>query len=493
MSQTKPEKLLQVFRPVYKDNVSGTITPLSKTVNIEPRLNSKTGEYIILWNDIKMALKTPVHVWRGDTAVPFHTDDSFEFIHPLRISTYPGIALDVLIENREIDAGINSLKIHSSPTLASVSSSPPSYRTSPDMTPARTSISLVATTNSSSEIRKRKRHPQYRGELPWDVTSTKSESKGRAPQYIPDPNDSKDDFYNHTQPIIEERDSSDVSADEFEDTQEQENTVMNDSYNRGFAYFKGENVPKDYKRAMELFLVAADLGHTEAQNQLGHMYRNGHGVKQDYHKAIEWYRKATDQGSADAQSNLASMYENGRGVTQDYSKAMELYKEAAYRGSAIAQHNLGLMYDTGRGATKDYSKAADCYEMAADQGYARAQYDLGLMYEGGRGVAQDYSRAVDLYQMAAEQGYDVAQCNLGYMYANGRGVTKDYSKALEWYTLATDKGDATAMSYLGSMYQLGNGVTQDNAKAVEWFRKAASRGNGFAQVRLKLMQEGDMV
>ena len=65
---------LQAFRQIYSD---GTGAPLP-IVNIKPRFDNKTGEYIVLWNDVLMAFKNPLHVRNGDTAVPFVTDENFE-------------------------------------------------------------------------------------------------------------------------------------------------------------------------------------------------------------------------------------------------------------------------------------------------------------------------------------------------------------------------------------------------------------------------------
>ncbi|KAF9342766.1 hypothetical protein BGX26_006880, partial [Mortierella sp. AD094] len=61
MSDEGQDELLQVFRAVYKDETSGTTTPLTKTVEIKPWFVSKSGEHIILWSDIKAAFGNPVH------------------------------------------------------------------------------------------------------------------------------------------------------------------------------------------------------------------------------------------------------------------------------------------------------------------------------------------------------------------------------------------------------------------------------------------------
>ncbi|MBQ3834357.1 MAG: sel1 repeat family protein, partial [Elusimicrobia bacterium] len=62
-------------------------------------------------------------------------------------------------------------------------------------------------------------------------------------------------------------------------------------------YYFGIFVKKDYKRAFELFLIAAEDGKLYAQEKLGDMYYEGEYVKRNYKKALEWYHKAMEQGS----------------------------------------------------------------------------------------------------------------------------------------------------------------------------------------------------
>ena len=48
----------------------------------------------------------------------------------------------------------------------------------------------------------------------------------------------------------------------------------------------------------------AEEGMPEAQYNLGLMYSTGKGVPQDYNEAIRWYRLAADQGHSKAQEKL---------------------------------------------------------------------------------------------------------------------------------------------------------------------------------------------
>jgi len=106
----------------------------------------------------------------------------------------------------------------------------------------------------------------------------------------------------------------------------------------------------------------------------------------DYMTALRLYRLAAEQGHTIAQNNLGVMYESGQGVPQDYATAVKWYRLAAQQGHAIAQFNLGIMYGMGQGVPQDYVEAVKWYQLAAGQGDASGQYLLGNMYAQGQGV-----------------------------------------------------------------------------------------------------------
>ncbi|WP_367111273.1 tetratricopeptide repeat protein [uncultured Psychrobacter sp.] len=94
---------------------------------------------------------------------------------------------------------------------------------------------------------------------------------------------------------------------------------------------------------MQLYLLAADNGSFNAQNNIGTMYYFGRGVTQSYTKAFEWYKKAAEQDVGLAQFNLGDLYEQGQGVPQDYEKAFEWYKKAADQGNQEASNRIGRL------------------------------------------------------------------------------------------------------------------------------------------------------
>ena len=70
----------------------------------------------------------------------------------------------------------------------------------------------------------------------------------------------------------------------------------------------GNGIPRDPKRAAELYKIAADAGLVQGQAALGKLYANGEGVEQDTEQAVFWLTKAAEQGYVEAQRKLASVY-----------------------------------------------------------------------------------------------------------------------------------------------------------------------------------------
>ncbi|KAK7242659.1 hypothetical protein SO694_0001627 [Aureococcus anophagefferens] len=60
-----------------------------------------------------------------------------------------------------------------------------------------------------------------------------------------------------------------------------------------------------YKKAVKIYKRAVELGSVQATIELGHMYENGRGVTLDLKKAKQLYRMAADRGHANAQFNVA--------------------------------------------------------------------------------------------------------------------------------------------------------------------------------------------
>lgn len=114
----------------------------------------------------------------------------------------------------------------------------------------------------------------------------------------------------------------------------------------------------DILDAVRWYQLAAERGHSDAQNRLGRILDNGRGVmNQDPVQAVYWYQKAAEQGHTSAQYNLAGCYEEGRGVSRNPERAFLYYRLAAESGDTYAQRKLSYCYENGFGVKKDLSQA----------------------------------------------------------------------------------------------------------------------------------------
>lgn len=77
-----------------------------------------------------------------------------------------------------------------------------------------------------------------------------------------------------------------------------------------FQQGKAAYVHKDYAKAFELLLTAAQNGNPRAQYTVGYMYYNGKGVEKNRDQALKWIREAARNGdhrAVEALSRMAGM------------------------------------------------------------------------------------------------------------------------------------------------------------------------------------------
>jgi len=116
-----------------------------------------------------------------------------------------------------------------------------------------------------------------------------------------------------------------------------------------------------------------------------------HESKKNYEKAMEHYLLAANQNFSHAQFGVAELYFNGT--------------EAPDGKIGKIPPNFGAVF-------KNYPKAFEFYCYAAKQGHARALYHVGLMYMKGLSVERNSNKAIEFYQRSANQGYSKAQAKI---------------------------------------------------------------------------------
>ncbi|MCO8043109.1 sel1 repeat family protein [Acinetobacter bohemicus] len=114
---------------------------------------------------------------------------------------------------------------------------------------------------------------------------------------------------------------------------------------------------------------AAQLGHVQAQAELGLMYLQGKMVEQDLATGLKYLQQAASQHNALALNALGEAMEQGVGVTPDLDQAMAYYRQAAAQVNADAYGHLGRLYTKGVGVERDIATAREWLEKASLLGH----------------------------------------------------------------------------------------------------------------------------
>lgn len=89
-------------------------------------------------------------------------------------------------------------------------------------------------------------------------------------------------------------------------------------------------------QALWWFEQAAELGHPEAQINMGLAYQNGEGVERDLEKAAYWYGKAVEQGNGMARIALDDVHRR----SDNCDAVMRWYKRSIDRVANVARSRV---------------------------------------------------------------------------------------------------------------------------------------------------------
>ncbi|MBK6896708.1 MAG: sel1 repeat family protein [Alphaproteobacteria bacterium] len=221
----------------------------------------------------------------------------------------------------------------------------------------------------------------------------------------PDQPSQKNDEATALNETAPESGKSNIVQDAEESPKKEGSNEVKQIFFQAMKYETGKGMEKDIKKAAELYALAAEKGHVQAQYKIGLMNEEGDGLIQNYRQAVKWYSLAAEQGHTLAQSSLARLYFDGEDVAQDYRLASLLARSAASQGDTEAQILLAKMYHYGNGMPEDYKAAVFWYRKAAEKGSDYAQYSLAVMYLYGKGLSRDPIEAYAWANISAAQGY----------------------------------------------------------------------------------------
>lgn len=257
------------------------------------------------------------------------------------------------------------------------------------------------------------------------------------------------------------------------------------------------NIDEDIK-ALEIFEALSDEGYVPALYGQATCLSEGNNVEKDYDKAIGLLIKAGDQGFYLAQSCLADGYFAGEhGQVKNLATAFTWYKKAAKQNHMHAQFNIGCMYNKGEATEKNISKALKWWKRAGELG---CRNSINMLAEH-HWEKKNYLVAVDLYKKSADYGLALGAWNLSRKYQTEvDGFPKDRDQAIYWLRKAISLGaDEEAQKELSELIEenepanedapIQNDVMEEEVAAVAVAPAAADNAEAVADVAVVAEEE----
>ena len=174
-------------------------------------------------------------------------------------------------------------------------------------------------------------------------------------------------------------------------------TINEGRYDLADAYYTGNGVKKDLKKAFNIFQRGAKAGDANCQLMMAYSYRDGEGVKGNHVKAAQWFEKAAQQGHSMAEAMLGRAYLNGNGVGKNYTYAGMYISRSAAHNNSYGLYLYGYMNYYGFGIKKNQQEGMRLLQLSAKAGDTSAK-DLLTKISSQRAVAAARARSVEAYE-----------------------------------------------------------------------------------------------
>ena len=271
---------------------------------------------------------------------------------------------------------------------------------------------------------------------------------------------------------------------------------LEEKRNWGQYYLYAPADRRDFSKAKQLLLEAANSEDAQAQFSLGLIYRDGHGVPANSTEAFNWFKRAADNGDGSSALLVGNYYNNGHVIGRNREKAIEYYIKSSEKNNPWAQFVLGRAYLKGEGVEKNPSKAFDYFKKSADNHLALGLTQVGLAYQTGNGVEKNAAKAFEYFKIASDKNDILAKYKLGEAYLRGYGVALNNEEAIKHLTAVVESNHPNAMSFagyeLGGLYEKEAQSDEINQKVIMYYQWAAERNNYFAAYRLAHLYEAGL-
>ena len=144
----------------------------------------------------------------------------------------------------------------------------------------------------------------------------------------------------------------------------------------GNHYSEGSHgLAQDHTKALELYHRAAELDNTQSYHNIGNAYFHGNGVEMNEKKAMHYWELSAMGGASPARHNLGAL-EQKRG---NIDRAVKHYMIAVGGGDNLSLKTFHALYSNGKVTKEKYAKALRAYqqyvgEVKSDQRDAAAAF-----------------------------------------------------------------------------------------------------------------------
>lgn len=222
----------------------------------------------------------------------------------------------------------------------------------------------------------------------------------------------------------------------------------------------GGCLPKNLKKAAELFLPMAEQGDLVAMERLINVYRDPVApFRRPLVEAARWDERLLEKRPEDAElmNNLGNLYfslAKGGPWSRNRDPKGPLLSLRVMR--LVIWHVCLTRLRLSTWEADHYRKAMHWYRNAADRKYAQAFTNLGDMsFLGVGGATRDEAEAYRLYHRASEMGDWHGRVNLGVMLCEGWGCEKDVAKGVAALRRAEEAGSYMARFVRELFYDQG--------------------------------------
>lgn len=165
-------------------------------------------------------------------------------------------------------------------------------------------------------------------------------------------------------------------------------------------------VERDEKTAGQYMARAAEQGYPPALCHMGIFAQTGTcGFETDLAKAVDFFMLAAQMGNPDAMVHLYGTYSAGMGVARDKAKALAYLQSAVDAEYPPALLVMGAEFMSDPDGSPDKKRqGAALFLKAAEKGDPMAQLMYGTCCEQGIGAEKNLSEAAGWYRRAAKAG-----------------------------------------------------------------------------------------